>query len=50
MKTEILLLFFCLLDLRTETATECNFKKHETDSVITEIKMDMFSALFLIEL
>ncbi|HEY0057540.1 MAG TPA: hypothetical protein VGB56_00310 [Flavisolibacter sp.] len=50
MKTEILLLFFCLLNPKTEVAPKTSFKTTEAKQVVIESKLDMFSPLFLIEL
>lgn len=50
MKTEILLLLFCLLHPKTELATKCTFKTPEAKQVVAEARIDMFSPLFLIEL
>ena len=50
MKTEILLLLFCLLNPKTEVATKKTCTKTETNKVVVEARIDMFSPLFLIEL
>lgn len=49
MKTEILLLFFCFLNLWPAPEVEKTSKKMEVESAVAEPQIDMFSPLFLIE-
>ena len=50
MKTEVLLLFFCLLNPKPSVVTEGTATPPEAVTIIADAKIDMFSPLFLIEL
>jgi hypothetical protein len=50
MKTEVLLLFFCLFNPKPSVVTESTATTPEAGKIVIEARIDMFSPLFLIDL